>query len=90
MKKIIVYLIVLIGLIGLALNSAIARENLAFLENIPDTYLLGISLLILAVGIVILIITGKSKKGKISLSDDEVPIYEGKGKKRKIIGYRTD
>jgi len=86
MKKLIGYLLALIGLIGLALNSAIVRERklVPLIENIPKEYLLIPSLVLIVLGVVVLIVSGKG--GKARQAAKEVPIYRGK----KIIGYRVE
>ena len=51
--------------------------------TIDSTVIISIGIAILVIGLLILIAQGRgSKQAK------EVPIYEGKGKKRKIVGYQ--
>jgi hypothetical protein len=43
-------------------------------------------------GVVILIVLGggSSKGGKVKHVSEEVPIYKGEGKKRRIVGYKAE
>ena len=83
MKKIFGYLLAVIGLIGLALNSTVGRKYFPILEKISKEYLLIPALVLIVFGVIILIIFGK---GKARQTEKEVPIYKGK----KIIGYRVE
>ena len=81
-NKILGYAIAGLGLAGLALSSS----NL--LPNIPKLVILIPSMILVAIGIMILIVTGdKSSTSKKSRQvEKEVPIYRGK----EIIGYRVE
>ena len=85
MKKIAGYLIAIIGLLILALNSTVGRNLFPFIENFPKLFLLIPSLVLIVLGVVILIVFGK-EGGKAHQVEKEVPIYKGK----KIIGYRVE
>ena len=89
MKKIFGYLFAGLGLFGLALNSTVGRKALPFLENIERNYLLIAALSLVVAGIVILILKGKGSN-KIKQVENEVPIYKGDGKNRKIVGYKVE
>lgn len=89
MKKILGYLSVGVGLLGLALNSTVGRKAIPFLENIESNYLLIPALVFFVLGIVIMIVMGKGSS-KIKQVEKEVPIYRGEGKKRKIVGYKAE
>lgn len=86
MKKILGYLISLIGLAGIALT---AIPNLKAQIKIPaaiigipltNTIMIILSIIILAIGIFIVLTSKKSS----SSQKKEVPIYEGD----KVVGYR--
>ena len=86
MNKSLGYLIAIIGLIGLA-ASIIKEVNDFFkdtlklpISQIPESYLIVISIIVIAVGVYFVVKSGpvSSKKAK------EVPIYHGKN----IVGYR--
>ena len=89
MKKIFGYFLAGLGLIGLALNSTVGRKAVPFVENIENSYLLITSLVLFVAGIVIMIVMGKGSN-RIRQVEKEVPIYQGEGKKRKIVGYKAE
>ena len=95
MKAVIGYLLAGIGLIGLALNSKIVREtkiikeNFNFLDKINSEYILIPAAVLIVLGVIIMIMNSKAGS-KIKQINNEVPIYQGEGKKRKIVGYRVE
>ena len=89
MKAVIGYLFAGVGLLGLALNSTIGREQLKFLENISSEYVLVPAVVCLVLGLFVMVMSSKGGR-KIKHVGEEVPIYQGEGKKRRIVGYRTD
>lgn len=82
-NKILGYALAGLGLAGLALSSGNIINT-----NIPKLVILIPSMILVAIGIMILIITGdKSSTSKKSRQvEKEVPIYRGK----EIIGYRVE
>lgn len=88
MKAVIGYLLAGLGLLGLALNSTIGRDNFSFLSGVSSEYILVPAAVLVVFGIVMMVMGSKAGK-KIRQITDEVPIYEGTGKKRKIVGYRV-
>jgi hypothetical protein len=86
MKSIFGYLIAGIGLIGLALSSSAGQKMVPQLAGIERSFILYPSLVILAIGIMIMIMNAKGGSGKARQIEKEVPIYKGK----KIIGYRVE
>jgi len=89
MKAVIGYLLSGIGLVGLALNSGAARENISLLEGVGSEYVLLPAVVCLVIGLFVMVMNSKGGK-KIKHIGEEVPIYSGEGKKRKIVGYRVD
>jgi hypothetical protein len=83
MKKAVGYVISGIGLILMFLNIA-APDKIPFLSSLGQ--FLGIGLVI--IGVIIIMLDKNSKK--IAHETAEVPIYEGKGKDRKIVGYQRE
>jgi len=85
-NKVVGYVVVAVGLILLALGTA--PINSALVGSIPaigkiaGLYYLVIGLVVVVVGMVFLRGAGGGRKLK------EVPIFEGKGKKRKVVGYQ--
>ena len=89
MKAVIGYLLAGLGLLGLALNSVAGREVVGFLDGVSSSAVLLPAAVLLVLGIIIMIMTGKGGK-KIKHITDEVPIYRGEGRKRKIVGYKVE
>jgi len=91
MKKYIGYLFAGLGLLGLALNSTVGKKLVPALESVPKLYVIVPSFILLVLGVVVLILMGKSGgDGLIKQVENEVPIYRGEGKKRKIVGYKAE
>ena len=88
MKAMIGYLLAGLGLIGLALNSAVLRQQFKFLDKINSEYILVPAAVLIVFGLIIMIMNSKAGN-KIKQVTNEVPIYQGEGKKRKIVGYRV-
>ena len=81
-NKIIGYVLSGIGLVFLVISSKKGQEllPLPFSEKI----ILSIGALFIIAGILLMSGFGIKKKKR------EVPIYEGKGKKRKVVGYQVE
>lgn len=91
MKKILGYLLAGIGIIGMFLSSTAGRQFVPVLEGVKQNFILYPALVALALGVVILIVTGSGgSKWRVKQIENEVPIYHGEGKKRKIVGYKAD
>jgi len=84
MKKIGGYLIMIIGL---ALMTAKAippiAEQVPYLNDLNKYIVLAGTLVLLTLGGILAFSSSSDKK-----QEREVPIYEGEGKKRKVVGYR--
>jgi len=80
-NKILGYVLAALGLGGLALSSG------NIFPDIPKLVILIPAMVLVAIGVMILIVTGdKSKGGKSRQVEKEVPIYQGK----EIVGYRVE
>lgn len=77
MGKLLGYIIAFIGLVVIGLSFFSSKINLPF--N-PSMLIIG-GIVIIVVGIILAI-------GKSENQLEKVPIYEGKGKERKIVGYQ--
>ena len=80
MGKLLGYIVALIGLIVIAVSFFTAKIKLPFTLPNPSMLIIG-GIVIIVVGIILAL--GKSERQL-----EEVPIYEGEGKKRKIVGYK--
>lgn len=83
MKKVVSYILILVGAIITALSypSLRAYLSLSIPVSLKDSYIMLIGVIILLIG-AFLLYKGTSNKSV------EVPIYEGQGKHRKIVGYQ--
>jgi uncharacterized membrane protein len=88
--KIIGYILALAGLVVIALSKLIL--NLSFISKLGAKSNLYINIaggILVILGIVLIMMDPSSNSSsKIKHASEEVPIYEGEGKKRKIVGYR--
>lgn len=83
MNKFIGYIIALIGLALIGLSPAIAK--IPGLSSIPGKYLIIGGIVIIIIGIAL---TLQKHSSNVKQAAEEVPIYSGEGKNRKIVGYR--
>lgn len=83
MNKLVGYIIAIIGLAIIILGPITSRTPV--LSSIPAKYLLIAGIVIVILGIALTL--GKSSS-KVRQAEEEVPIYSGEGKKRKIVGYK--
>ena len=83
--KFLGYLLTGLGLIGLALNSTLGRTYFPIINEVNKISVLVGSLAFVIAGIIIMAILGRTRQSK-----KEVPIYEGKGKGRKIVAYQRE
>lgn len=86
-STIIGYILAGIGLLGVMMSSRKIKDSIPVIKALATKYILIVSLIIVAAGIVLLILAGR---GSAKQAKEEVPIYEGKGKKRKIVGYQRE
>lgn len=86
--KILGYVIAILGLAVIGLSNYIIK--LPFLNSSAKglLYVAMTGVVLIAVGIA-LSLTGSSSSS-IKQAAEEVPIYEGEGKKRKIVGYQKE
>jgi sulfite exporter TauE/SafE len=90
MNKVVGYVFAVVGLVVMVIGYGIINLNVKFLEGVKSSYVTIFSLILIAVGVAIVMMdNGLGKKNKKEKqSEDEVPIYQGSGKNRKIVGYR--
>lgn len=87
MKKVIGYVISIVGIILMVLGFGMIDLKLKFLEGIAGNYIAGIGIVVIIGGVIISLKVEGGKKKQVA---EEVPIYVGVGDKRKIVGYRKD
>lgn len=85
--KILGYTLAGLGLATIALSKLIV-SNLPFLKSIAkaELYVILGGFVLVAAGIAF-VLSGESSS-RVKQAEEEVPIYEGVGKKRKIVGYQ--
>jgi hypothetical protein len=87
MKKMVGYALSIAGVLVMALGFGMLPFKVAILEGVAGNIIAGAGIGLVVVGVLFSMNKGGgSKKGKGG--HDEVPIYEGVGKKRKVVGYR--
>lgn len=89
MVKILGYLIALLGLGIVILSFNIKRLNIALPTSLKTSYIMIAGLAIVIIGVAFTL-KKKSSNSKITQATEEVPIYEGEGKQRKIVGYKKE
>jgi predicted transporter len=84
------YILSVAGLAVIAFSNQISKSPI--LSTNPRaagiTVLTGAILII--IGIAFVMTKPSSKKSKIKQAEEEVPIYEGEGKERKIVAYKKE
>jgi len=75
-----------LGLVIIALSNVIIKLPLinTMAKAMIYTIVLGVALV--AVGLVLAM--GKGSSSKVKHASEEVPIYQGEGRKKRIIGYK--
>ncbi len=86
MNKVIGYVVSFVGLIILALGFGDFFSSVPLLKSFSSGAITFFGIIFVIVGIVLSLMDKTS--GKPSQKENEVPIYEGVGNKRKIVGYR--
>ncbi|MEI7718855.1 MAG: hypothetical protein WCI72_03220 [archaeon] len=90
MNAIIGYILSGLGIVTLALSQEKVKSGLSitFLNALSPKVLLAVGGVLVIAGLGVLIASNKSSGSSIPQEKEEVPIYEGEGKHRKIVGYR--
>jgi len=77
-----------VGLVVIALSSQIAKI-LTFLGTKSMIYTIMAGVVLVAGGVAFVMTdSGFSRSGKVKHVSEEVPIYEGEGKSKRIVGYK--
>ena len=83
-QKIAAYVLTGLGLAGIIVSSGKLKESIPIIKTLSTPIILTASIILIAAGILLL----KFTSGHSHKQHKEVPIYEGKGKKRRIVGYQ--
>jgi hypothetical protein len=87
-NEIIGYVLSGLGLAGIVASSSKVQPLIPIIKSIPSKYILIGAVVLIVAGIVVVISSSSSSSGNVKQAEEEVPIYEGEGKKRKIVGYK--
>lgn len=85
MKKVVGYVVAISGLVIMALGFGTFKINVGIFNDVSASILTGLGVVLIIVGVVISLVFDKRKNKQ---AKEEVPIFEGKGKDRKIVGYQ--
>jgi|WetSurMetagenome_2_1015567.scaffolds.fasta_scaffold489742_2 hypothetical protein len=85
MAKVLGYVLATIGLVIMALSFVLS--SIPLLSSVKPIVVMFIGIILIIVGVALSMGSGSSSN-KIKQAADEVPIYEGEGKKRRIVGYK--
>ena len=85
MKKVVGYVLAVAGLVVMVFGFGSFDIKIGFLEGVASSYVAGVGVVMVIAGVVITMMN-RGARQKVS----EVPIYEGKGKARKVVGYQRD
>ena len=86
MKKVVGYVISVAGLAIMALSFGLFKLDWPIFDTVNPTIITAVGVVGIVVGIIISLTDKGIKRGK--QASEEVPIYEGSGKGRKIVGYQ--
>jgi hypothetical protein len=89
--KILGYILSVAGLAVIALSNIIAK--ISFLAKIEKAllYIILAGIVLVVLGIAFIMgFSSSTSSSKVKHAAEEVPIYEGEGKKRRIVGYRKE
>ena len=86
MKRVIGYIVAIAGIAVMAFGFNMFSLEVAILNGVASNYIVGAGIVLIIAGVVVSLMDGRG--GKARQAKEEVPIYEGVGKNRKIVGYR--
>ena len=94
MKKVIGYAISIAGIATMIIGFGMVNVPWPIVKTLGARVLVIAGVATISVGVIIALKFGDSSSKKISRvkhsGEKEVPIYEGTGKNRKVVGYRND
>ncbi|MBU3923325.1 MAG: hypothetical protein KJ592_00240 [Nanoarchaeota archaeon] len=90
MKKELGYVVSVVGIVLMALGFGIFDLGFEFLNGVSGNYVAGAGIVLIVVGVMVSLKSGGSSGRKVDDGKSEVPIYEGTGKNRRVVGYRKD
>ena len=86
--KVVGYIVAIVGIVVIALGSGFFGEVDLF--GFDSLYVSVAGVVLVVIGVVVSLMGDGNRRQDKTKGRTEVPIYEGVGKKRKIVGYRKD
>ena len=91
MRKEVGYVVSVLGIVVMAVGFGMIPVDLDILNLVDSNYVAGVGILLVVFGVFVSLEKKKGNKKRTHKDgEDEVPIYEGTGKNRKVVGYRKD
>lgn len=89
MKKVVGYVVSIVGIIVMVFGFEMFPIELDILKGVAGNIIVGVGIVGIVVGVLISLKDGGGRRNN-KKGEDEIPIYEGVGKKRRVVGYRKD
>lgn len=89
MRKESGYVVSVLGIVIMAVGFGIIPLDWEILNLVDSNYVAGFGVFLIAIGVVVSLKGAKGKKAPKN-GEDEVPIFEGVGRARRVVGYRKD
>lgn len=83
------YVVSVLGILVMAVGFNIIPLDWELLNLIGSNNVAGLGILLIVLGVFVSLKGEKGRKSPKS-GEDEIPIFEGVGKSRRIVGYRKD
>jgi len=90
MNRVIGYVVAIVGIVVMSFGFNMFKLEIALLEGVSSNIIVVAGIIGIIAGVVIALMDSRGGSRKIRHAKAEVPIYEGTGKNRKIVGYRKD
>ena len=87
-KKVVGYVVSVFGILVMAVGFNVIPIGWEILNIVPAGYVSGIGLVLVGAGVAIALMSKESGVRNKRSGMDEIPIYEGVGRQRRVVGYR--
>ncbi len=84
-KKVVGYVVSVVGIVIMTIGFQMIDFGWEILNIVNLDYVAGFGLVLVGIGVLISLM---GEKGKREKGGDEIPIFEGVGNSRRIVGYR--
>ena len=89
MRKETGYVISVLGIVIMAIGFNMIPLGWEILNLVDSNYVAGVGILLIVLGVFVSM-KGQKGRGAPKSGEDEVPIFEGVGRSRRVVGYRKD